>query len=192
MKKVILILLIFAIFLAGCTNNQQNNNQPSENEDKICPAVCIPMWELKQVQCIKAPCYPVCEYVECGSGCGPDNVKTFSTMRECDSKIIKEDIFDEEIKSPQIKEFIVEGDDLGIYPAISTVNKGDKVKMTFKVRTEKVYYNGLDFRSNVFDTGTILPGNEKTVEFTAEETFTYTSYWPASGVEKAVGKIIVN
>ena len=94
--------------------------------------------------------------------------------------------------TPTLKEFTVEADDVGLYPDTLTVNKGDKVKITFKVRNEKVYYGGLDFRSDIWgDTGTILPGGVKTVEFTAEETFTYKSYWPASNKLKATGTIIV-
>ena len=92
----------------------------------------------------------------------------------------------------QVKEFTIEADDLGLYPSTLTVNKGDIVKITFKVRNEKVYYGGLDFRSNVFNTGKILPGSTGNVEFTAQNTFTYTSYWPASNREKATGIINVN
>lgn len=90
------------------------------------------------------------------------------------------------------KEFIVEGDDLGLYPDTLTVNKGDQVKITFKVRTDKVYYGGLDFRSDVWDdTGKVLPGATKTVEFTAQQTFNYKSYWPSTTRLKATGTVNV-
>ncbi|MBI2075950.1 MAG: hypothetical protein HYT72_01740 [Candidatus Aenigmarchaeota archaeon] len=46
--------------------------------DKICPAVCVQMWQLKKNSCI---------YTDCGSGCGPDNVATFGTETECKQKI---------------------------------------------------------------------------------------------------------
>ena len=105
---------------------------------------------------------------------------------------VEEMIVEEEPVQETIKEFTVEGDDIGLYPSTLTANKGDKVKITFKVRTEKVYYGGLDFRSSVWgDTGKILPGNEKTVEFTAENSFTYTAYWPATNKLKATGTINV-
>ena len=105
---------------------------------------------------------------------------------------VEEMIVEEEPIQETIKEFIVEGDDIGLYPGTLTVNKDDKVKITFKVRNEKVYYGGLDFRSSVWgDTGKILPGNEKTVEFTAENSFTYTAYWPATNKLKATGTINV-
>ncbi|MEK6907305.1 MAG: hypothetical protein AABW45_02150 [Nanoarchaeota archaeon] len=128
------------------------------------------------------------------AGCGSDN--TYTTPVQ-DNPIINqpENNPQEEIPEPvnlQLKEFTVEGDDLGLYPSTLTVNKGDIVKITFKVRNEKVYYGGLDFRSDVWgDTGKILPGNEKTVEFNAENSFTYTSYWPATNKLKATGTINV-
>ena len=66
------------------------------------------------------------------------------------------------------------------------------VKITFKVRNEKVYYGGLDFRSDIWgDTGKVLPGQETTVGFTAQDSFTYTSYWPATNKLKATGTINV-
>lgn len=43
----------------------------------ICPAVCVPMWELKDNSCV---------YNECGSGCGVDNKATFSTEQDCKDK----------------------------------------------------------------------------------------------------------
>ena len=72
------------------------------------------------------------------------------------------------------------------------MNKGDQVKITFKVRTDKVYYGGLDFRSDVWDdTGKVLPGATKTVEFTAQQTFNYKSYWPSTTRLKATGTVNV-
>ena len=40
-----------------------------------CPAVCTPMW--------KAQAGGTCEYIECGSGCGPDGITTFSKESQC-------------------------------------------------------------------------------------------------------------
>jgi hypothetical protein len=85
----------------------------------------------------------------------------------------------------------VEADDSGLYPAAVTVPKGAIVNLTFKVRSTNVYYGGLEFRSNVFITPRIPPGGSNDVTFTARETFTYTSYWPATNVRKAEGRIVV-
>ena len=90
------------------------------------------------------------------------------------------------------KEFTVEGDDKGLYPSSLAVKSGDMVKITFKVRTDNVYYGGLSFRSNYFNTGSIKPGDSNTVDFTADKTFTFTSYWPSSNVKKADGTVLVN
>jgi hypothetical protein len=55
----------------------------------VCPDVCVPMWKKVQIQCIRAPCYPVCEYTQCGSGCGPDGVTMFKTEEDCKASIYK-------------------------------------------------------------------------------------------------------
>jgi len=51
---------------------------PIEEEKKICPAVCVPVWELKEKSCV---------FNECGSGCGPDGRKTFSNEEQCRTAI---------------------------------------------------------------------------------------------------------
>lgn len=171
MKKIILILFIASlIFLAGCSSGQTQNNQDNSqiNQKPICIDCAAPN--------------PGCKYV---LEPGEDSCKTCGKL-VCENK-------EQPTINMQVKEFTVEADDLGLYPdgGTLTVNKNDKVKITFKVRNDKVYYGGLDFRSNVFNTGKVLPGATKTVEFNAENTFTYTSYWPASNREKATGTINV-
>lgn len=94
-------------------------------------------------------------------------------------------------KEPGIVSFTVVADDNGLYPQTVTVPKDAIVNITFKVRTQNVYYGGLDFRSTKFNTGTVKPGGETTVQFTADESFTYTSYWPVSNRKKADGTINV-
>lgn len=90
------------------------------------------------------------------------------------------------------QELTIEGDDAGIYPNTITVKKGSVIQITFKVRQARTYYGGLDFRSEAWgDTGRIPPGGSKTIEFTAEDSFDYTSYWPSSNVKKATGKVVV-
>ncbi len=92
-----------------------------------------------------------------------------------------------------IKEFTVAADDFSLNPSTITVSRGDKVKITFDVDKDKVYYGGLDFKGEpYFSTGKVAPGNSITVEFTAVETFDYKSYWPATSRLKATGKIVVN
>jgi hypothetical protein len=98
----------------------------------------------------------------------------------------------EQSTQPQAFEFTLEADDFGFYPQSTIeVPKGAKVKITFVVRNSNVYYGGLDFRSPKFETRQVRPGEKATVEFVADESFTFTSYWPLSGVQKATGKVIV-
>lgn len=101
---------------------------------------------------------------------------------------------EEQTVAPQSssKEFTLEADDYGFYPSDNlVVNKGDKVKITFRVRSENVYYAGLKISGKYFDTGDIAVGGMKTVEFTADASDTITSYWPSSGVRKADVKLVV-
>lgn len=91
-----------------------------------------------------------------------------------------------------IKEFTIEADDSGLYPSAIEVNKGDTVKITFEVRSQGTYFGGLDFRSGVWgNTGKVSKGESTTVEFIAEETFQFKSYWPASSKLKATGTVTV-
>ena len=93
---------------------------------------------------------------------------------------------------PEYKEFKLEADDSGFYPSPAIqVAKGEKVRIYFMVRTTNVYYAGLDFRSVKFKTEQIKPGTSTVVEFTADESFEFSSYWPSSSVLKSTGKVVV-
>lgn len=95
-------------------------------------------------------------------------------------------------KTPAKETFVIEGDDSGLYPAEIKIKKGSPAEITFKVRSQGTYFGGLDFRGDpYFNTGLIAPDGQKTVTFTADQTFEYRSYWPASNVLKATGRIIV-
>ncbi|OGN07248.1 MAG: hypothetical protein A2940_00590 [Candidatus Wildermuthbacteria bacterium RIFCSPLOWO2_01_FULL_48_29] len=94
--------------------------------------------------------------------------------------------------APSMREIVLDADDSGFYPSDEIrVQRGTKVRLTFNVSRTNVYYAGLDFRSPKFETVSIDPGESTTVEFTADESFEFKSYWPASGVLKAIGHVIV-
>jgi hypothetical protein len=87
-------------------NKEGKYEDDDSDDDKMCPAVCVPMWKLKKVECITAPCYPICEYDDCGSGCGVDSVKTFNTEEECKTASTKYDYSkkdDSTKESPEIQ-----------------------------------------------------------------------------------------
>lgn len=97
----------------------------------------------------------------------------------------------------QTKEFTIEADDVGFYlnnQEISSisVSKGERVKITFNVRSQGVYYGGLDFKGCEQNTGSTKPGDSASIQFTADNTCTITSYWPASGVVKDTMQVIVS
>jgi ABC-type transporter Mla subunit MlaD len=96
------------------------------------------------------------------------------------------------LSEPQSREFRIEADDSGFYPSgIIRVPRGAKVKITFAVRRENVYFGGLDFRSSKFRSASVKPGESTTVDFVADESFEFSSYWPLSDRLKATGKVIV-
>ncbi len=103
----------------------------------------------------------------------------------------------EQPAAPTTKEFTIEADDRGFYinnQDISSVsaNKGSVVKITFQVRSQGVYYGGLDFRGCGQDTPNTSPGSSASVQFTADNTCTITSYWPSSGVVKDSMQVVVS
>jgi hypothetical protein len=45
------------------------------SEPKICPTVCVPLYEIMSGKCV---------LTECGSGCGADNINTFADSSSCE------------------------------------------------------------------------------------------------------------
>ena len=46
-----------------------------DGEERICPTVCVEMYELEGGLCV---------FNECGSGCGPDGLNSFDTLEQCE------------------------------------------------------------------------------------------------------------
>jgi hypothetical protein len=55
------------------------------DEEMICPAVCVEMYEIKDDKCVLNTC---------GSGCGPDGVNTFEIFNHCEIVLSGEDCVD--------------------------------------------------------------------------------------------------
>ena len=108
----------------------------------------------------------------------------------------KEEVQAEPIEAPAplptVKEFSISSDDRRFDPNSIQVNKGDNVKITFNFDSGRIYFGGLDVRSDYFDVQ-YRKGEDpsKIAEFTAEESFTFISYWPASNKLKARGNVVV-
>ncbi len=95
--------------------------------------------------------------------------------------------------TPPVKQVVIEADDKGFYPGTAiNLKKGEKAYIEFIVRNQSVYYGGLQVKSIYFDTGKVNKGEKATVDFTAYDSFTITSYWPASGVKKADLEVVVS
>lgn len=91
---------------------------------------------------------------------------------------------------PPVESYSVSADDYSVIPGTISVKAGTKVNLTFNVKSTNVYYGGLEFRSSVVNTGAIPPGGSKTVAFTAQNTFEFAAYWPASNVDKGYRLLI--
>ncbi len=82
MNKKISVLLVFVLvgsILPGVyAQNETASPTPTSLSVPICPAVCIPLWELRS---------NTCQYNDCGNGCGADGITTFKTEIECKAKL---------------------------------------------------------------------------------------------------------
>ncbi len=90
---------------------------------------------------------------------------------------------EENTMSPSVSHTIVISNS-GVSTEKISVSSGDKVTLTFKLESGSMDTGGLEFKSSVINTGTIKPGEMKSVTFTAVKSFTITPYWPNSNVRK--------
>lgn len=93
-----------------------------------------------------------------------------------------------------VDQFTIEADDSGFYiggQPVSTiyVNNNAIVKITFVVRSENVYHNGLEFRGCGKSVGA-LPGGSALMQVTISYTCGITAYWPNTNISK--GTLTVN
>lgn len=86
--------------------------------------------------------------------------------------------------APTTQHFTVNGNDATADVKTITVAAGTPVSITFGADAGTTYHGGLDFRSSVVNTGTIVPGSTKTVSFTATKSFSFTPYWPSTNIAK--------
>lgn len=108
-------------------------------------------------------------------------------------EVVEEEIIEEPPVMPEAMEYTFAADDSGISPTSVTVNAGDSIKLIFVFNQPNIYFGGIDVRSSAFDTVIFQTSDEdnvKTVELTAESTFTMSAYWPASNILK--GSATVN
>lgn len=98
---------------------------------------------------------------------------------------------------PTTREVNLEADDKGFYQGASRINsltfqKNTKVKMTFNLNRKNVYYGGLDFRGCGTGSSRAQPGESVSIQLTASEPCTITSYWPSSNVQKENLQILIS
>lgn len=120
-----------------------------------------------------------------------------ATTNKTDNAVAPEIVKKEPASTPQkTQQFTIEADDYGYYIDGEEIRdieitKDMRGEITFNVRLRDVYFGGLDFRSANFETQNAKPGRTITIPFTAEKSFTITSYWPSSNRRKADLDVIV-
>lgn len=90
-----------------------------------------------------------------------------------------------------VKEFTISADEERFEPSTITVNKGEKVRITFRFNDDEIYFGGLDVKSDFFNVAYRKSDSKKskTVQFTADKSFSYSGYWPQTSKLKATGKV---
>ncbi len=98
------------------------------------------------------------------------------------------------VSTPQ--SYSIAADDGTLNPSSLTANVGQATTLNFTFNDASIYYGGLDVRSELFPTVQYRKGtsNTESVTFTPTTagTFTFKTYWPASGVLKRTGTIVVS
>ncbi len=82
--------------------------------------------------------------------------------------------------APRGKLVTIDVDDIAAGMYSVDVRIGTRVTLTLNVVNINVLHGGLDFRSQPVSTGIILPGQSRTVEFTADASLTFTPYYADS------------
>ena len=102
----------------------------------------------------------------------------------------EEDV-DETTAIDGVVEVTVEGDEYSFSPATIAVAAGKTVKLIFKNVGNNIHTWTIDELN--LDTGSILPGSSKTIEFEAVEAGTYDIYCAVSGHKESgmVGVLII-
>ncbi len=70
-------------------------------EDRVCPAVCVEMYEIQNGSCVLN---------SCGSGCGPDAVTTFDKLSQCEIALSGKNCWEmhnEAMKENSMKRFLL-------------------------------------------------------------------------------------
>ena len=187
-KGLIIGIVVLAVIVVGVVAIMQFGSQDTQDTD-IVNADGI----------VVGTVYPdgtiVC--TEEGKIC-PDGTVVGRVAPDCEFARCPNQTSQETPQEPQpfVKEFVIEADDGGFYlngADIGSISASarEALKITFNVRTTNVYYGGLQFKGCDLDTGKVSSGGSTTVEFSATNTCTITSYWPSSSRVKDNLQVIV-
>lgn len=196
MKKILAFLLVFAVFIAGCTSQTQNTELDISNEGELTPV---------QNPDTETPIEP--PQNEPGDTSQNPNPQSLPQPIIEDPEEVEEMIVEpdpEPIAEPvpepvaQVKEFRIDSDDSAFYDESGSkitnleLDNGDEVKITFFIRKTGTYFGGMTIRGPDFDSGKLDKEEEYVVEFTADGSHKIKSYWPATNKLKATLNVNVN
>ena len=177
--------LVLALLLSGCAQGQKAAEKSGSDSGQAQePAAETPAIQENASPEVGAQEQPVVE----------DAMPAPESGAGGDETVVQEPAPAEQPPAPELKEFSILADDHKFDPSSISVNKGDIVRITFNFNDEDIYYGGLDIKSDYFSVKYRKSDAEKSqsVEFTADKPFTFTSYWPSTGVRKASGKVEVS
>jgi len=184
MKKIIVLFIV--LFVVGCSGEVSVEETADGEENNI---IDIPLEGQKTIT------------VVVDDGAVNTGVSVDSDDEDVDIKNAEEEAEEdtkedgEEEDNQPTQEFTISADEHAFDPDEIDVIKGALVRITFEYNDNKIYYGGLDIKCDncdYFDTIQYRKdGEPDTIEFVAEKSFTYTSYWPASATKKATGRVTV-
>ncbi|MBI4053365.1 MAG: hypothetical protein HY394_04995 [Candidatus Diapherotrites archaeon] len=176
--------LVLALLLSGCAQGQKAAEKSgSDSGQAQAPAAEKPAIQENVSPEAGAQEQPVVE----------DAMPAPESGTGGDETVVQEPVAVEQ-PAPETKEFSILADDHRFDPSTISVSRGETVKITFNFNDEDIYYGGLDIKSDYFSVKYRKSDAQKSqsVEFVADKAFTFTSYWPSSGVKKASGKVEVS
>jgi hypothetical protein len=69
-----------------------------KENDTICPTVCVPLYEIKNKECV---------FNDCGSGCGANGITTFETLKQCEIVASGSNCYEEYRTSQEMRSKII-------------------------------------------------------------------------------------
>jgi hypothetical protein len=169
MSKTLIPVVAIIVVVGGIillTKHKKEIPAPAENSSEVTVTPTTPVKATTSTKKPKAPVAPAPTPVEPVTESAPTTTPQMATYR------------------PVTQLYTVHASDTTADLKTIEINKGDTLNLTFAVDPRNNYHGGLDFRSDVISTGTVLPGQSKMISFVPDHSFSFTPYWPSSDIAK--------